>query len=77
MDEGVTLSLECDSSNSAPLPTVHWLSPDGEMISDSRHLTISNITRDMAGTYTCIAISDNTRATMNATVNIIVNGEWT
>ena len=72
VDEGDTLSLECDSSNSAPLPTVYWLSPDGEMISNSRDLMISNITRDMAGTYICVAISGNTGATMNATVNVIV-----
>ena len=73
MDEGDTLSLVCDSSNSAPIPLVHWLSPDGVMISNSRDLTISNITRDMAGTYTCTAISDNTGATMSATVNVMVH----
>ena len=75
MDEGDTLSLDCDSSNTATGPPVHWLSPDGEMISNDRSLIINNITRDMAGTYTCVAASLNTGAVVNTTVNVIVIGE--
>ena len=74
MDEGDTLSLDCDSSNSASGPPVHWLSPDGEMISNDRSLIINNITRYMAGTYTCVVTSLNVGGVMNTTVNVIVIG---
>ena len=71
VSEGDTLHLMCNSSNSRPLPLVHWLAPDGEFLVYGSPLVISNVTRDMAGTYTCVA--DQFTLTMNSSVEIIVH----
>ena len=75
MDEGDTLSLDCDSSNSAATPPVHWVSSSGEMVSNDRSLEIINITRHMAGIYTCVATSINDGSTANTSVNVTVESE--
>ena len=75
MDEGDTLSLDCDSSNSAATPPVHWVSSSGEMISNDRSLEIINITRHMAGIYTCVATSINDGSTANTSVNVTVESK--
>ena len=72
VSEGDTLYLSCDGSNSDPLPTLHWVSPDGETVSDTGQLVIMDITRNMSGLYTCV---DSTM-TLNTTVSVtITEGE--
>ncbi|CAI8046599.1 hypothetical protein GBAR_LOCUS25782 [Geodia barretti] len=61
----------CDSTNSRPLPLLQWFSPDGNFLVYGSALVISNITRDMAGTYTCVA--NQFTLTMNSSVEIIVH----
>ena len=72
--EGDTLSLDCDASNSQPLPTVAWLDPQGEEISSSRDNEIVGISRTQSGIYTCVA-TDSNGETQDTTVNVIVEGE--
>ena len=72
MSEGDTLDLSCDGSNSDPLPTLHWVSPDGETVSDTGQLVIMDITRNGIGTYTCVATLPNSTMTLNTTVNVNV-----
>ena len=74
LNEGDTLYLDCDTSNSRPRPSVEWLSPEGVMISVTRDLEIMNIRRSAAGIYTCVAIL-RSGATMNSTVNVTVQCE--
>ena len=71
LNEGDTLYLDCDASNSRPLPSVKWFSPEGVNVSNDRFLESMNIQRSAAGIYTCLAIS-RSGATMNSTVNVIV-----
>ena len=75
MSEGDTLYLSCDGSNSDPLPTLHWVSLDGETVSDCRQLVIMDITRNMSGLYTCVATLPHSNMTLNTTVNVNVNGK--
>ena len=76
MSEGDTLYLRCDGSNSDPLPTLHWVSPDGETVSDCRQLVIMDITRNMSGMYTCVATLPHSTMTMNTTVSVnVTEGE--
>ena len=74
LNEGDTLYLDCDTSNSGPRPSVKWLSPKGVMISITRDSEIMKIQRSAAGIYTCVAIS-RSGATMNSTVNVTVQCE--
>ena len=76
VNEGDTLELNCDASNSRPLPPVKWLSPDGESVSNVAQLKIVNITRTLSGDYTCIAthiISGNTMSS-SAYITILCEG---
>ena len=76
MSEGDTLYLSCDGSNSDPLPTLHWVSPDGETVSDTGQLVIMDITRNMSGLYTCVATLPHSNMTLNTTVSVtITEGE--
>ena len=76
VSEGDTLDLSCDGSNSDPLPTLHWVSPDGETVSDTGQLVIMDITRNMSGLYTCVAILPHSNMTLNITVSVtITEGE--
>ena len=75
INEGDTLYLDCDTSNSRPRPSVEWLSPEGVNASDGRILEIMNIQRSAAGIYTCIATHTIHGTTMNRTVNVTVQCE--
>ena len=71
--EGSTLHLFCDGSNSAPRPTLQWISPNGKVVGESGELTIVTLTRNMAGIYTCVATLPGSTATMNTSVDITIN----
>ena len=75
VNEGDTLHLMCDPTNSRPLPTVQWFSPDGELLSFVIPLEMSNITRSLAGNYTCTATQHivNTATMMSSSVEVIVH----
>ena len=70
--EGGRLHLSCDGSNSAPQPTLQWISPDGEVVSESGELDIVNITRNMTGIYTCVATLPHFNTTINSTVSVTI-----
>ena len=59
-------------STSSPLPSVQWLSPQGDLISNSSDLEIMNIQRDKAGIYMCVVIQLDSKAILNSTVNVTV-----
>ena len=71
LNEGDTLDLNCDTSNSRPRPSAEWFSPEGVMISIIRNLQIMNFQRSATGIYTCVALS-RSGATMNSTVTVTV-----
>ena len=73
VNEGDTLNLDCDASNSRPSPSVAWLNPEGEMVSFSRALIIENIPRDATGTYSCVATLSG--ATMTSSESVTVQCE--
>ena len=73
MAEGDTLDLVCDGSNSDPEPTLQWLSPAGEKISDSGQLVI-NTNRIVTGVYTCVATLPNSTMSLNTTVIVVIIG---
>ena len=75
VDEGGTLNLICNASNSNPLPSVHWLNPDGEMAGDGGYLDIGSVHKDIGGTYTCVASQNSTTMISNVSVNVIVQRE--
>ena len=77
VNEGDTLNLNCDSSNSRPLPPVKWLSPDEESVSNIVQLRIAYITRTLAGNYTCIATHIISGATMSSSAYITILCECT
>ena len=71
VSEGDTLHLTCDVSNSHPLPSIKWVYPGGQTF--TRDLEISNTTRYMTGTYTCIATHTTfSDATVNISVHITI-----
>ena len=70
--EGSTLQLDCNASNSVPQPTVQWVGLAGVVIRDGGDLEIRNISRNMTGTYTCVATQTTTNATMNSTASVVV-----
>jgi hypothetical protein len=73
VSEGDSLDLSCNGSNSVYQPAVHWVSPSGEVVSDSGHLYIVNITRNKTGVYTCVATDPHgSTATINSTAYITV-----
>ena len=72
VNEGDTLELNCDASNSRPLPPIKWFSPDGNLISNNPQLTIVNITRTLAGNYTCIATHVISGDTMSSSAYITI-----
>ena len=75
LNEGDTLYLDCDTSNSRPCPSVEWFSPEGVNISNNRLLVIMNIQRSAAGIYTCVATRSLSKDTINTTVNVTVQCE--
>ena len=76
LNEGDTLYLDCDASNSSnPRPSVEWLSPERVVVSNDTTLEIMNIQRNATGIYTCVATHTIYRATINSTVNVTVQCE--
>ena len=73
--EGHTLVLECDASNSHPLPSVAWFSPQSLLLSGERRLVIGNISRNQAGLYSCVA-TDSNGATESSRVAVTVECEF-
>ena len=73
VNEGSTLTLDCDTSNSRPSPSVAWFNSEGEMVSGSRALMIENILRDATGSYSCVATV--MEATMTSSVTVTVQCE--
>ena len=67
--------MDCNADNSAPLPSVQWLNPQGVMVTNSRDLEIDDIQRNETGVYTCIATSIVDGETLNSTANVIVQCE--
>ena len=76
LNEGDPLYLECDASNSRPRPSVEWFNSEGVNVSNERILEVMNIQRSAAGIYTCVAIHTFSEATMNSTVNVIVQCKY-
>ena len=74
VDEGGTLNLICNASNSNPLPSVHWRNPDGKVVGDGGYLDIVNIHKSMGGTYTCLASLNSSNTAMNTTVTVTIQG---
>ena len=73
--EGHTLVLECDASNSHPLPSVAWFSPQSLLLSGERRLVIGNISRNQAGLYSCEA-TDSNGGTKSSRVAVTVECEF-
>ena len=73
VSEGGTLDLTC----TAPIPSLslHWVSPDGSIVSNSGDLEITNITADEIGEYTCVATNLTTNTTTNNSVTVLVQCE--
>ena len=76
VDEGDTLALDCDASNSQPLPSVAWLSPQSLVLTNVRILIVENITRSEAGTYTCVATADSTGDMLINSTVVTVQCKW-
>ena len=72
VNEGDTLSLSCDSSNSHQLPPVQWIDEDGGIVSNSAFLEFTNIMRSQAGTYTCRTIPPNPDNSTSSSVTVVV-----
>ena len=73
VNESDTLTLDCDTSNSRPNPSVVWFNPEGYMVSGSRALMIENIPRTATGSYSCVASESG--ATMTSSVTVTVQCE--
>ena len=67
--------MDCDASNSGPLPSVQWFNPQGVLVSNDRDLVIDDIQRDAAGVYTCTATSTDDGETLNTTATVTVQCE--
>ena len=75
LNEGDTLDLDCDTSNSNPRIdlSVKWFSPEGVVVSNERTLEIMNIQGSAAGTYTCVVIRIVTGVAISSTVNVTMH----
>ena len=65
--EGETLTIECDTSNSSPTPTVSWITAEEEVISGNM-VEIENIQRSQAGNYICVATAEDDNTQSSTTV---------
>ena len=70
VNEGGTLILDCDVTNSVPLPNVQWFNPAGQIVAVDTELIIENIQRSQSGTYTCVALQSG--IDMTSTVDVTV-----
>ena len=75
LNEGDTLYLDCDTSNSTFHLSVKWFSHEGVVVSNERILEIMNIQRSATGIYTCVATHPLIEDTMNSTVTVTVQCE--
>ena len=69
---GDIVSFYCNASHSRPPATVQWLSPGGEVVSDSGVLEIFNFTWKLEGLYTCVASFVNSSVTKNSSVQVTI-----
>ena len=72
VNEGDTLSLSCDSSNSHQLPHLQWVNETGEIVSSSALLEFTNIMRSQAGTYTCRTTPPNPDNSTSSSLTVVV-----
>ncbi|CAI8017196.1 hypothetical protein GBAR_LOCUS10483 [Geodia barretti] len=72
VNEGGTLFLSCDSTNSNREPLAQWFDKDGQMVSSSGLLNIPNIMRSQAGNYTCRTSPPNLDNSTSTTVTVVV-----
>lgn len=72
INEGGTLSLNCDSSNSNQEPLVKWLNKDSMVVSMYAQLKISNILRSQAGNYSCQTFPPNFHNSTTSSVTVVV-----
>ena len=72
VSEGETLDLVCNASNSHPLTSVAWFSPQSLLLIDDRKLVVRNISRTQAGLYYCVATDLLSGATQTSTVAVTV-----
>ncbi|CAI8043908.1 hypothetical protein GBAR_LOCUS24383 [Geodia barretti] len=73
VNEGDTLSLNCDSSNSNQQPSVQWFRDRlNRVLSSVGELTIASIVRCQAGTYTCVTAPPNPEDSTSTSVEVVV-----
>ncbi|CAI8052043.1 Hemicentin-2 [Geodia barretti] len=72
VNEGGTLFLSCDTTNSNREPLAQWFDKDGQMVSSSGVLNIPNIMRSQAGSYTCRTSPPNLDNSTSTTVTVVV-----
>ena len=75
INEGNTLDLRCDTSNSHLQPQAEWFDEDGIVITSSSRLQIEEIDRVDAGMYTCRTNTPNADDSTNTTVTVVVQCE--
>ena len=69
--------LFCNATGN-PTPNITWTflnGPETSVIRIGENHTLSNVTRNQAGTYQCIAIN-NVKHTKTANVNVIINCKY-
>ena len=64
--------MDCDVTNTIPLPNVQWFNPAGQIVAVVRLLMIENIQRSQSGTYTCLALQSSTGINMTSIVDVTV-----
>ena len=72
VNEGDTLSLNCDSSNSNRLPPVMWFNQTHDVVSNTAQLTLPDIMRSQAGNYTCQTSPPNPDNSTSSSVDVVV-----
>ena len=75
INEGDTLDLWCDTSNSLLQPQAQWFNGDGLLLTDSARLQIEDIDRSEAGMYTCRTNTPNSDDSTNTTVTVVIQCE--
>ena len=71
VNEGSTLSLNCDSSNSNQQPPVTWFYQTND-VSNTAQLTLPDIMRSQAGNYTCQTSPPNRDNSRSSSVDVVV-----
>ena len=75
INEGDTLDLRCDTSNSFLQPHAQWFNGGGIFLTSSSRLQIEDIDRTGAGMYTCRTNTPNPDDSTNTTVTVVVQCE--